>query len=92
MSKRATATRWMKMRCEASMQHPANYGRNGLGAEPPPAAEGKSRCPVCWKEVKLMQRFGFGGRRIPGHNVDHDMVEKKEAAMAVARKEGASHG
>ncbi|MBT9513305.1 MAG: hypothetical protein IV104_13240 [Acidovorax sp.] len=36
--------------------------------------------------MKLMQRSGFGGRRIPTHNYDHDMVLQKEAAMEAARK------
>lgn len=33
-----------------------------------------------------MQRSGFGGRRIPTHNYDHDMVIQKEAAMEAARR------
>ena len=84
MSRRKTAARWMALRCDASMQSPAQYGRNRLGVEPPVAPEGKVACPVCWKPVKLMQRLGFGGRRIPGHNVDHDLIQQKEAAMALA--------
>lgn len=82
MSKRKTAARWMSLRCDASMQSPSHYGSNGYGVEPPPGApEGKTRCPVCWKPVKLMQRVGFGGRRIPAHNVDHELVQQKEDAM-----------
>lgn len=82
-----TATKWMKLRCDASMQSPYAYGSNGYRVEPPPPTiEGKVRCPVCWKEVKLMQRTGFCGRRIPSHNVDHDLVEQKEAALNAAEK------
>ncbi|MNX99678.1 hypothetical protein D3C86_1321420 [compost metagenome] len=88
MSKRKTAARWMSLRCDASMQSPSSYGRNGYGIEPPPAPEGKVCCPVCWKPVKLMQRVGFGGRRIPAHNVDHDLVQQKEEAMQAAAISG----
>ena len=31
-----------------------------------------------------MQRTGFGGRRIPAHNVDHVLVAEKEALMLAA--------
>jgi hypothetical protein len=78
-------TQWVTLRCDASLQSPYSYGRNGYGVEPPPAPEGKVRCPVCWKPVKLMQRSGFGGRRIPAHNYDHEMVQQKEAALEAAR-------
>lgn len=81
-----TRTKWMKLRCDASLQSPSAYGSNGYRIEPPPAPEGKVRCPVCWKPVKLMQRSGFGGRRIPTHNYDHDMVLQKEAAMEAAHR------
>lgn len=79
-------TKWMKLRCDASLQSPSSYGSNGYRVDPPPAPDGKTRCPVCWKAVKLMQRSGFGGRRIPTHNYDHDMVLVKEAAMEAARR------
>lgn len=70
------------------MQSPSSYGSYGYRVEPPPATEGKVRCPVCWKAVKLVQRSGFGGRRIPTHNYDHDMMLVKKAAFEVC-KEGA---
>lgn len=68
------------------MQSPAAYGRNGYGIEPPPAPDGKARCPVCWKAVKIMQRSGFGGRRIPNHNIDQAMISKKERLIDAADK------
>lgn len=85
MTKRKTAARWMRLRCDASLQSPAQYGSNGYGIEPPPAVtEGKVRCPVCWKEVKLMQRTGFGGRRIPTHNMDQEMAQEKDRQFDAA--------
>lgn len=79
--------KWMKLRCDASMQSPYAYGSSAYRVEPPPVTmPGKVRCPVCWKEVKLMQRAGVGGRRIPSHNVDHDLVVLKEAAINAAEK------
>jgi hypothetical protein len=89
MSKRKTAARWLPDRCDASMQSPgSSYGRNGAGVEPPAAPEGKARCPMCWKAVKLMKRSGLGGSRIPAHNVDHAMLQQKEEAInaALARR------
>lgn len=82
----STKSKWLPLRCDASLQSPSTYGRNGYGVEPPPAPEGKTRCPVCWKPVKLMQRTGFGGRRIPSHNLDHDLIQQKEVAFEAARK------
>lgn len=67
------------------MQSLTTYGSNGYGVEPPPAPEGKTCCPVCWKPVKLMQRVGFGGRRIPTHNMDYDLAAQKDAALEAAR-------
>lgn len=81
------ATKWMNFRCEASFQSPSVYGGTGLGVEPPPAlTEGKVRCPVCWKEVKLLPRIHVVGRRIPNHNIDHDMVVIKQSAFDAARQ------
>lgn len=85
MARRKTGgQRWMALRCDASMQSPTSYGRNAYGVEPPPAPDGKARCPVCWKAIKLMQRVGFGGRRIPAHNQDQEMLQQKEALLAAA--------
>lgn len=84
MSKRKTAARWLSNRCDASMQSPSSYGRNGAGVEPPAAPEGKERCPLCWKVVKLIKRDGMGGSRIPAHNVDHALLQQKEETINAA--------
>lgn len=85
MSRRKSSVRWMPLRCEASMQSPATYGSNALGVEAPTHPPGYVACPVCWKKVKLLRLMGFGSSRIPNHNVDHDRLSAKEAAMETAR-------
>lgn len=80
-----TRTRWLALRCDASMQSPSTYGSDKYGTRPPPAPDGKMRCPVCWKAVKMVVRAGFGGSRIPAHNVDQEMLRAKDEAFETAR-------